>query len=332
MEGLDLAALTAYLRDRVDFAGPLTAEVLSGGRSNLTYSLKDGQHRWVLRRPPLGHVLASAHDMGREFRAMSALGSSSVPVPRTVVHCTNLDVLGVEFYVMDFVDGTIHRSPEQIEAITDPLAVVDNMVDALVALHQVEPADVGLVDFGRPVGYAERQVRTWTRQLAASYSRDLPDLMSLSERLAQHVPHNPRHTIVHGDYRLDNVVVADDLSIAAILDWEMSTLGDPLTDVASMAVWWDGLKGLDSPVAAVPGEHLDVASTDLIARYAQRSGTEPEDLSWYLAFAYFKLAAIFEGIHYRFQQGQTVGEGFDRMGALVQPMTDSGHRELDARG
>jgi aminoglycoside phosphotransferase (APT) family kinase protein len=172
-------------------------------------------------------------------------------------------------------------------------------------------------------------VRTWVRQLAASKSRDLPELDRLAERLAADVPVNPQHAIVHGDYRLDNVVVADDLSIAAVLDWEMSTLGDPLTDVASMAVWWDGLRDLDSPVAAVPGEYLDVDSTYLVKRYAELVGAEPERMSWYLGFAYFKLAAIFEGIYYRFAQGQTVGEGFDRIGALVGPMTDAGHRELD---
>lgn len=328
-EGVDLGALTAYLDREVGLSGPLEAALISGGRSNLTYALTDGRRDWVLRRPPLGHVLASAHDMGREYRVMAGLGGSPVPVPHMVTHCTDTNVIGAEFYVMAFVEGTIYRTPEQLSSIADPGRLVDHLVEALVALHAVNADDVGLAELGRPVGYAERQVRTWMRQLAASRSRDLPELDRLAERLAEDVPVNPRQAIVHGDYRLDNVVVAADLSIAAVLDWEMSTLGDPLTDVASMAVWWDGLRGLDSPVAAVPGEHVDVDSTALVTRYAELSGADLSRMSWYLAFAYFKLAAIFEGIHYRFVQGQTVGDGFDRIGALVAPMTAAGHRQLD---
>lgn len=328
-EGLDLVALTTYLEREVGLAGPLEAALISGGRSNLTYSLTDGRHPWVLRRPPLGHVLASAHDMGREYRVMAALGGSPVPVPPMVAHCTDPQVIGAEFYVMGFADGTIYRTSEQLESIADARRLADHLVETLAALHAVDPGEVGLGELGRPLGYAERQVRTWVRQLAASKSRELPEVDRLAERLAADVPVNPRHTIVHGDYRLDNVVVAGDLSIAAVLDWEMATLGDPFTDVASMAVWWDGLRGLDSPVAAVPGEYLDIDSAYLVRRYAELSGADLTGMSWYLAFAYFKLAAIFEGIHYRFSQGQTVGEGFDRIGALVAPMTEAGHRELD---
>jgi aminoglycoside phosphotransferase (APT) family kinase protein len=329
VEGLDLPALSAHLEREVGLAGPLEVSLISGGRSNLTYAVTDGTHRWVLRRPPLGHVLASAHDMGREYRVMKALGGSAVPVPTMVTHCTDVEVTGAEFYVMGFVDGAIYRTPAQLRAIPDAKRLVDELVSTLVALHEVEPGTVGLGDLGRPVGYAERQVRTWTRQLAASRSRDLPDLDRLAERLAADVPVGARASIVHGDYRLDNVVVRDDLTVAAVLDWEMATLGDPLTDVASMAVWWDGLTGLDSPVAAVPGEFTDVDSAYLLRRYAELSGADLGAMSWYLAFAFFKLAAIFEGIHYRFQQGGTVGEGFDRIGALVEPMTVAGHRELD---
>lgn len=329
VDGLDLPALTMYLEREVGLVGPLEADLISGGRSNLTYSLTDGAHDWVLRRPPLGHVLASAHDMGREYRVMAGLAGSAVPVPPMITHCTDPEVIGAEFYVMGFIDGTIYRTPAQLASITKPERLADSLVETLVALHAVDPAVVGLGELGRPVGYAERQVRTWVRQLAASKSRDLPELDRLAERLAADVPANPRHTIVHGDFRLDNVVVGGDLSIAAVLDWEMATLGDPLTDVASMAVWWDGLRGLDSPIAAVPGEHLDISSADLIDQYSVLTGGRSDRLAWYLAFAYFKLAAIFEGIHYRFAQGQTVGDGFDRIGALVGPMTEAGHRELD---
>jgi aminoglycoside phosphotransferase (APT) family kinase protein len=231
---------------------------------------------------------------------------------------------------MEFVDGTIYRMPEQLFSVRDAKALANSLVDTLTTLHRVTPEAFGLGSLGRPDGYAERQVRTWIRQLDASKSRELPELARLAERLAADVPVNPKHAIVHGDYRLDNVVVGTDADLAAVLDWEMSTLGDPLTDLASLAVWWDGLAGLDSPVAAVPGEYLDVDSTYLMNRYAENIGAEPARMNWYLAFAYFKVAAIFEGIYFRFSQGQTVGAGFDRIGALVAPMTEAGHRELDS--
>jgi aminoglycoside phosphotransferase (APT) family kinase protein len=329
--GLDLDRVTAYLETHTDLRGPFEASLLAGGRSNLTYALTDGARRWVLRRPPLGHVLASAHDMDREYRVMEALGASAVPVPRMVVRCTDVEVTGTEFYVMEFVDGVIVRDAEQLEAWSDveATAVADGLVETLLALHAVDPQEVGLGDLGRPVGYAERQVRTWTRQLAASRSRDLPEVESLARRLAVDVPVNPRHAIVHGDYRLDNAVLGPDHRVAAVLDWEMATLGDPLTDLASLVVWWDGLAGLDSPVAAVPGDHVSVPSDRMVSSYAAAAGIDPDGLRWYVAFAYFKLAAIFEGIHYRDLAGQTVGEGFDRIGALVGPVTEAGHRALD---
>ncbi|CAN5547317.1 phosphotransferase family protein [soil metagenome] len=333
VEGLDVAAVSAYLEQHTDLRGPFEASLLSGGRSNLTYALTDGSRRWVLRRPPLGHVLASAHDMGREHRVMAALGASAVPVPRMVVRCTDPGVTGAEFYVMEFVDGTIVRDAEQLDVLTDAEAatVADSLVETLLALHAVDPAEVGLGDLGRPAGYAERQVRTWTRQLAASRSRDLPEVERLATRLAEVVPVNPRHAVVHGDYRLDNAVLGPDHRVTAVLDWEMATLGDPLTDLASLVVWWDGLAGLDSPVAAVPGDHLDVSSERMLRAYTAATGVDPDALGWYVAFAYFKLAAIFEGIHYRHLAEQTVGEGFDRIGALVDPVTAAGHRALDGK-
>jgi aminoglycoside phosphotransferase (APT) family kinase protein len=250
-----------------------------------------------------------------------------------VLHCPDDGAIGAPFYLMEFVDGTIYRSADQLRTVGPVLgrALADAQVDALVALHRTDPASVGLAELGRPEGYAERQVRRWRGQLEKSRSRDLPGLDELADRLAATVPEHGGAAIVHGDYRLDNAVIGDDTNrVVAILDWEMATLGDPLVDVAYMVPWWDGLAGLDSPVAAVPGEYPGFpGSTYLLERYARLTGTDVGRLNWYIAFAYFKIAAIFEGIHYRHQQELTVGNGFDRIGALVGPMVEQGHRSLE---
>jgi len=189
---------------------------------------------------------------------------------------------------------------------------------------------VGLGDLGRPAGYLERQLRRWGRQLESSHSRDLPELTRLAERLAMRIPDSQSAAIVHGDYRLDNVVVDSVLGhIVAVLDWEMATLGDPLTDLASTLVWWDGMRGLDSPVAAVPADVPGYPGGDhLLAAYGRQSRADLASLPWYLGFAYFKIAAIFEGIHFRSQQGLTIGEGFERLGDLVPPLIERGHAAL----
>lgn len=331
--GVDVSSLENYLRTERPglLAGPLSVELVAGGRSNLTYVLGDGVGRWVLRRPPLGHVLETAHDMGREHRVLTALHPTDVPVPEPLI-LGDAGVIGAPFYVMSFADGAVLRSREQLESIdaAGATALADGLIDVLARLHQLDPAAVGLADLGRPAGYLERQLRRWARQLAASYTRELPEVERLRERLAAGLPSNQGAGIVHGDYRLDNAVVDPGTgAVVAVLDWEMATLGDPLTDLASTVLWWDGMRGLDSPVAAVPG---DVESfpdgAHLIAAYQQRTGADLSDFAWYLGFAHYKMAAIFEGIHYRALQGQTVGEGFDLLGPLVAPLVERGHAAL----
>lgn len=331
--GLPVAVVEEHVRRELPdlLQGPLVAELTSGGRSNLTYTLTDGHTRWVLRRPPLGHVLATAHDMAREHRVLAGLAPTAVPVPAPLL-LAGPEVIGAPFYVMEFADGRVLRTREQLAALDGPVARVaaQDLVDVLVRLHAVVPAEAGLGDLGRPAGYLDRQLRTWQRQLAASHSRDLPDLDALAGRLEAAVPTTQRDTVVHGDYRLDNVVVdPTDGSVVAVLDWEMATLGDPLTDLASMVVWWSGVNGLDLPVAAAPGEVPGYPDGEtLVAAYADGTGLDLADLSWYLGFAYFKIAAIFEGIHYRSQQGLTVGDGFDRLGAVVPDLVARGHDAL----
>jgi aminoglycoside phosphotransferase (APT) family kinase protein len=331
--GLPLAALEAHLRETLPdlLGGPLSAQLVAGGRSNLTYLLADGRNRWVLRRPPLGHVLETAHDMGREHRLLAALSPTDVPVPRPLL-LAGADVIGAPFYVMEFADGEVLRDRPQLERLDDAAAtaLATELVDVLARLHRLDPVQVGLGDLGRPVGYLERQLRRWGRQLESSHSRDLPELTRLAERLAVRIPDSQSAAIVHGDYRLDNVVVDPVRGhIVAVLDWEMATLGDPLTDLASTLVWWDGMRGLDSPVAAVPADVSGYPGGDhLLAAYARQSGLDLEPLPWYLGFAFFKIAAIFEGIHFRSQQGLTVGEGFEQLGDLVPPLVERGHAAL----
>jgi aminoglycoside phosphotransferase (APT) family kinase protein len=333
--GVDVPRLEAFFRKALPglLSGPLEVRLLAGGRSNLTYLLTDGRERWVLRRPPLGHVLETAHDMGREHRLLSALHPTDVPVPRPLV-LADADVLGAPFYVMEFADGVVLREQQQLATFDAPAAtaLADELVEVLVRLHRLDPDDVGLADLGRPAGYLERQLRRWARQLAASHVRELPELERLGERLAANLPMGQSPSVVHGDYRLDNVVV-DPVTgqLRGVLDWEMATLGDPLTDLASAVVWWDGIRGLDSPVAAVPGDVPGFpAGAHLVSEYGRRTGRDLSALPWYLGFAFYKIAAIFEGIHFRARQGLTVGEGFERLGAMVPDLVERGHTTLDA--
>ncbi|MER7196903.1 acyl-CoA dehydrogenase [Streptomyces sp. CB01635] len=334
--GLDLDQLRGHLdRERPGLvAGPLSGRIVEGGRSNLTYLVGDGSSTWVVRRPPLGHVLATAHDMKREHRVISALHPTSVPVPEALLMCEDDSVLGAPFYVMEYVAGTPYRTADQLAQLGPERtrAAVLALVDTLVDLHAVDPAEVGLADFGRPEGFLDRQLRRWGKQLDASRNRELAGVDELHAALGRSLPSSPAPTIVHGDYRLDNVLINEDADgvdrIKAVLDWEMSTLGDPLTDLGLLVMYSAKLDMPDSPVSttAAAAGHPDPA--EIIERYAARSGRDVSAVSWYTAFAWFKLAVILEGIHYRYTLGQTVGAGFDRIGELVPVFIDHGLTSL----
>jgi aminoglycoside phosphotransferase (APT) family kinase protein len=323
LPGLDLDRLATHLH-----TGPLTGELIPGGRSNLTYRVTDGTRRWVLRRPPLGHVLATAHDMSREHRVIEALADTTVPVPRVELLCEDTDVLGAPFYLMEEVPGAALRHRDQCPWLTPDKAraLSERLVDVLADLHAVDPREVGLADFGRPDGFLKRQVARWGKQLDASRSRDLPGIDELRDRLADTVPVSARATIVHGDYRLDNVLVTEDPpDISAVLDWEMATLGDPLADVGLLCVYWNGIGAQDDPITGTVPTLPGFATTDeMVRRYAQRSGADIDGLAWYTALAYFKLAVILECIHFRFTRGKTVGAGFDQIGQLTLPLVRQG--------
>lgn len=341
--GLDLDALQRWLAAHTDgilTGEPLGAAIIAGGRSNLTYAIDGATEPLVLRRPPLGHVQKTAHDMGREFRVLSALADTAVPVPRPVRFIDDPDA-GVEapFYLMERVEGSPLKSradnerftAEQLQRLSIELATT------LARLHAIDPATVGLADFGRAEGFLPRQLKRWGRQYDGSRNRELPELDALQRELAARVPETVHTSIVHGDFRLDNALVATDghgePHIAAILDWEMATLGDSLTDVGLFGLYWDinGLEGVPEGIVATsvyPGEGY-AGFDELVKVYADAAGIELPDLSWYLAFAAFKLAVILEGIHFRYQAGQTVGEGFEHIGSLVAPLARAGRRYLE---
>lgn len=336
--GLDVDRLAAYLDTaRPDlFDGPLTGRLLAGGRSNLTYAVTDGRRSLVLRRPPLGHVQTSAHDMGREYRVISALGGTAVPVPATELLCPDPAVLGAPFYLMELCPGVAYRLTSDVAALgPDGLRrLVFDLIDTLVTLHAVEPAQVGLEDLGKSAGFNSRQLRTWRRQLDGVRSRDLPGIDRLAEQLSLDIPDGDG-ALVHGDYRLDNVLIDGPTGgerITAVLDWEMSTLGDPLSDLALLLLYADqplltGDDGRPAAISAVPGYP---SAAEVVARYADHSGRDVSNLRWYNAFAAFKLAVVLEGVHFRYQHGATLGGGFDGIADMVPPLVDRGLRTLAA--
>ncbi|MET8908796.1 phosphotransferase family protein [Micromonospora sp. NPDC004551] len=325
--GLDLARLGDWFAAAVPGAGRLTtARLVTGGKSNLTYEVGDGRSAWILRRPPLGHVLSTAHDMAREYRVMSALRATAVPVPATWALCTDDRVLGAPFYVMERVTGTAYRHAAELAPLGPERtrAISTRLVDTLAALHAVDPAAVGLADFGRPAGFLGRQVRRWRAQLDASYCRDLPAADELHARLASGVPADSAPGIVHGDYRLDNVLVDEHDRLAAVVDWEMATLGDPLTDLA-LLVLYQRLGRLVGPAVAEASSAPGFLTEDeILDRYAATSGRALPPLGFHLGLAAFKLAVILEGIHVRHLRGQTVGAGFDQLGEITELLLDAG--------
>jgi len=322
LPGVDLPALTAWLdAERPGLRqGELSGEVIAGGKSNLTYRMTDGTTTWALRRPPLAHVLPTAHDMVREFRVISALEPTAVPVAHPVALCSDPDVLGAPFYLMSFVDGVVLDRPKALAALTPETArsTCEQLMDTLVTLHEIDPATVGLSDFGKADGFLERQVRRWHQQWQASETEPRAVLAEAIDRLTSTMPTQSAPGIVHGDYRLTNVMYRPDLSeIAAVVDWEMSTLGDPLTDVGLLVVYQTLSANADLVMPRMSPDDGWFTAEEMVARYAAGSSRDLSDLDWYVGFGYFKLAVVAEGIHHRFLQGKTVGDGFAHFGPAV---------------
>lgn len=321
---LNLTAVADFLRASMptgNGVGELTATQITGGKSNLTYRVTDGEHRWILRRPPLGAVLHSSHDVGREFRVMQGLYGSAVPVPAVVAHCPDPSVIGAPFYLMDQVDGVVLNSRDLAAELTDAerAELGRSLVDTLVDLHEVEPAAVGLDDLGKPTGYLERQLSRWVRQFQAIKVRELPQVESLADKLARSMPKHGGSSLVHGDYRIDNVITAPGApgSIAAVLDWEMATLGDPLADLGLLVSFWDEPGQAHNPITnGLTAFDGFPTADEVVARYATRRGIDASLVDWYRVFGLLKVAVILEQIHARHHQGLTLGDGFDDVEAM----------------
>ncbi|MBJ7322342.1 MAG: phosphotransferase family protein [Rhodococcus sp.] len=335
LPGMNRVALERFLRaEGIDVDGELTVEMISGGRSNLTYKVYDDTSTWVVRRPPTSGLTPSAHDMAREWAVTDALASTAVPVAETVAFDREGDVLGAPMTVVRFVPGRVVRTREDLRDLTDE-QVADNaaeLVRVLAELHAVDPAAVGLEKLGRPDGFVARQVATWARQWQTVKTRELPDVDRLHRALEAAVPTRSAASIVHGDFRVDNTILdAEDVSsVAAVVDWEMSTLGDPLTDVALMCVYrqpvFDAVLGAD---AAWTSDRYPSAA-DLVQQYAVRSGREVDNWGFYVALANFKLGVIGEGITHRALSGSDTGAGARNAAEATGEFIAAGLRALSA--
>ena len=315
--GINEGAVTDWMVATLpEVVRPLSFSLIAGGRSNLTFRVEDASGRaWALRRPPLHHVLPTAHDMSREYRLMHALGPAGIPVPVTVGLCTDESVNERPFYVMEFVDGHILRSaPEAEKAFAEPTrhAIGDHMADTLAALHDVDPDAVGLGDLGRHEGYIERQLKRWRSQYDQMQVEGVDHgglVERVSDDLARHIPKQQRTSVVHGDYRLDNVVLADDGTVRAILDWEICTLGDPLADLGLLMVYWadpsDSMAVLGLSPTTAPGF---ASRAQVLARYDDVSTLDVSGVGYYVAFGYWKLGCILQGVYARYVAGAGAGD------------------------
>jgi len=317
VEGIDVRAVTDWLVTNV--AGttpPLDFTLIAGGRSNLTFSVADAAgHRYALRRPPTSHVLPTAHDMAREHRIITALGPTRVPVPATLGLCADPAVNGSPFYVMELVTGHVLRDAAAVEQVLDPPSrwrAGQSVVDTLAVLHDVDVEKVGLGDFARHDGYVERQLRRWIGQFRSSQVPGVDTASAVEavhDALASSVPEQTSTSIVHGDYRLDNVMLSDDGAVRAVLDWEICTLGDPLADLGLLMVYWTE-PGDTAAIAGVTATTVAGFPTrsELVERYEKASGRDVSALPYFVAFGYWKLACILQGVYARYIGGATAGD------------------------
>jgi aminoglycoside phosphotransferase (APT) family kinase protein len=342
LDGLDLAALDGYLRSvGIDRDGELRAQLISGGRSNLTFLVHDDSSKWVLRRPPLHGLTPSAHDMAREYRVVAALADTPVPVARAVALCNDDSVLGAPFQMVEYVAGQVVRTRGELEALGNE-QVIEDCADALIRvladLHAVNPSAVGLSDFGKPSGYLDRQVRRWGSQWELvrlpDDDRDA-DVQRLHSALRQSIPEQSRTSIVHGDYRIDNTILDahDPRRVRAVVDWELSTIGDPLSDAALMCVYRDpSLDLIINADAAWTSPLLPVAD-ELAHRYSLVSGQPLAHWNFYMSLAYFKLAIIAAGIDFRRRMSGRLGADVsDRARGTVAPLIARGLTQLQRPG
>jgi aminoglycoside phosphotransferase (APT) family kinase protein len=338
-DGIDTNGVEAWFALNVPSASPpLSFERIAGGHSNLTFRVSDAAgSRWALRRPPLGKRLGSAHDMAREHKVVSALGATEVPVAPVVGLCEDDSVTGAPFYAMGFVEGPILRGLAEAEIFPekgDRRAIGDRVADTLAAIHAVDPDAVGLGDLGRKEDYVVRQLHRWQGQWEKSKTRELAAIDSVHERLSARIPKQGPATIVHGDYRLDNMILTPSGEVAAVVDWELCTLGDPMADVGLLMAYWPDREQADialgQPANLAPGFPT---REELAARYAKRSGRDLSDLDFFIALGYWKLAIILEGVYARYVAGGygKVDDGIHAFARLVERLAEAAD-EAEQRG
>jgi len=312
--GIQTENVTAWFSENIPGVSlPLSFGLITGGRSNLTYKVVDGkQQTFALRRPPLGPVLESAHNMGREYKIISALGSTDIPVAPALGLCQDKSVNGADFYVMGFVEGQVYTSSIQAEniAMADRKALGLNIIDSLAQLHLLDPDRIGLGDLGKKEDYVARQVRRWTKQYEDAKTHAIPEMEELSRLLKDKIPVQVGSAIAHGDYRPENLMIADN-RVAAILDWELCTLGDPLADLGYLLNWWYrpdevALGEKDDAPTAIAGFP---SRQELIDYYAESTGRDLSGINYYRAFSYWRLAAIYQGVYKRYLEGAAGDSG-----------------------
>ena len=339
MEGLDIDSLTRWVVENVQgLEPPLNLSLIAGGRSNLTFEIKDSlANKAILRRPPISHVLPTAHDMAREFKIISALHPTDVPVPVPLALCSDPSVAELPFYVMSFVEGEILKNSEEVEKTRTPAsraAISKSLVSVLAKLHAVDSDSVGLGDLGRRNGYIERQLKRWHGQYTKS-SQEIESYVPLIDevhaKLSSRIPDQLGTAIVHGDYRLDNTMVAADDSIAAVLDWEICTLGDPLADLGLLMVYWAQPQDKEAPLGTVTTLDGFYTREQIAIEYHRQSQIDVSNIGYYLAFGYWKLACILQGVNSRYRQGATAGDtsDVDKFDSQIDWLAESAHASLN---
>ncbi len=331
-EGFDELALAGYLRDRLEGAsGVPVVSQFAGGAANLTYQLDYGDQVYVLRRPPLGPVAPRSHDMGREFEVLSRVHSVYPPAPQAYLHCDDPSVIGAEFFVMERRYGVVVRRgmPNSFEQIPEaPRRLGEALVDALADLHAVDYQSVGLADLGKPDGFVERQVAGWHRRWEAAKAEDLLAMEQAHSWLAAHLPASGESSLVHNDFKLDNCMFASDdpSHLEAVFDWDMATLGDPLSDLGGLLAYWAEPSDQEDVRAfsPMPGVIDGFSSrSDLVERYAQRSGRDVTEVNFYHALALYRLAVILAQIYIRWRRGQTQDERFAGMWDITKLVAEA---------
>jgi len=334
-EELQLGKLEPFLRSHFDIPnGVFVVQQFPSGHSNLTYAIQLGDREMVLRRPPFGSKVKSAHDMSREFRVLSKLHAAYAPAPEVFLFCDDVSILGAPFYVMAPIHGTILRRdlpPGMPFAPPTARAICESFIDNLARLHAIDYAAIGLTDFGKPVGYLERQVNGWIERYHGSHTHDIAEIERLSAWMREHLPPSIAGTLIHNDYKLDNVVLDPEnlAHIVGVLDWEMATIGDPLSDVGTVLAYWvesgdpQELQKIRWGPTNFPGS---LRRNELVERYARASGRDVENMAFYLVFARFKLAVIVQQIYYRYHLGLTRDSRFSAMWQVVQILMQAAWR------